>query len=340
MLEKKRFSLEDMQESFKQEADSLESRISKNLLRISEIDEYLDSLYKKEDEDFKVFSPWNVEYIYKDDIGNHKTEKYSLENDNKLLYSRLNKVNSYLSALEDEIARNSVKAVAPSGADTSVSISDGNTMQRDRKVLDIQESERQRIARDLHDTSLQNLAHLVHKIELASMYIDKDTVQAKLELATVNKNLKAVIEEIRNTIFDLRPMSFDDLGLKESFERLFSKLKEMNRSFDFEVEMDEIVSDDEVVLMNIFRVVQEACLNAIKHSGGNKIKVEIIRKVASCYISVKDNGSAFSMEDVIGQKDQNFGISIMKERVNLLGGEISFYTTEGEGTEVVMNIPL
>ena len=193
MLEKKRFSLEDMQESFKQEADSLESRISKNLLRISEIDEYLDSLYKKEDEDFKVFSPWNVEYIYKDDIGNHKTEKYSLENDNKLLYSRLNKVNSYLSALEDEIARNSVKAVAPSDADTSVSISDGNTMQRDRKVLDIQESERQRIARDLHDTSLQNLAHLVHKIELASMYIDKDTVQAKLELATVNKNLKSAI---------------------------------------------------------------------------------------------------------------------------------------------------
>ena len=135
-------------------------------------------------------------------------------------------------------------------------------------------------------------------------------------------------------------MSFDDLGLKESFERLFSKLKEMNRSFDFEVEMDEIVSDDEVVLMNIFRVVQEACLNAIKHSGGNKIKVEIIRKAASCYISVNDNGSAFSMEDVMSQKDKNFGISIMKERVNLLGGEISFYTTEGEGTEVVMNIPL
>lgn len=340
MLEKKRFSLEDMQENFKQEADSLESRINKNLLRISEIDEYLDSLYKKEDEDFKVFSPWNVEHIYKEDIENHKTEKYSLENDNKSLYSRLNKVKSYLSVLEDEVTRHSAKAVTYSDSDTSVSLSDSNTMQRNRKVLDIQESERQRIARDLHDTSLQNLAHLVHKIELASMYIDKDTIQAKLELATVNKNLKAVIEEIRNTIFDLRPMSFDDLGLKECFERLFSKLKEMNSSFDFEVEMDEIISDDEVVLMNIFRVVQEACLNAIKHSGGNKIKVEIIRKASSCYISVKDNGSTFAMEDVMSRKDKNFGISIMKERVNLLGGEITFYTTEGEGTEVVMNIPL
>ncbi len=340
MLEKKRFSLEDMQESFKQEADSLESRIKKNLLRISEIDEYLDSLYKKEDEDFKVFSPWNVEHIYKEDIENHKTEKYKLENDNKSLYSRLNRVNNYLSALEDEVARHSVKVVDSFDEDNSVSVSDDTALQRNRKVLDIQESERQRIARDLHDTSLQNLAHLVHKIELASMYIDKDAIQAKLELAAVNKNLKAVIEEIRNTIFDLRPMSFDDLGLKESFERLFSKLKEMNRSFDFEVEMDEIVSDNEVVLMNIFRVVQEACLNAIKHSGGNKIKVEIIRKSDSCHISVKDNGSAFSMEDVMSQKDKNFGISIMKERVNLLGGEISFYTTEGEGTEVVMNIPL
>ena len=324
MLEKKRFSLKDMRDSFTQEAGDLEGQIKKNLFRISEIDEYLNSLYKREEEDFKVFSPWNVEQIYKEDIENHKTEKNKLEIDNKSLYSRLNKVNNYLSALEDIEVKD---------------FQDSDKM-RNLKILDIQENERQRIARDLHDTSLQNLAHLGHKIELASMYIDKDPIQAKLELVAVNKNLKAVIEEIRNTIFDLRPMSLDDLGLKESFERLFSKLKEMNRSFDFEVEMDEIISDNEVLLMNIFRVVQEACLNAIKHSGGNKIKIVINQKNNYCYISIKDNGSSFSMEDVMSKKDKSFGISIMKERIELLGGEISFYTTTGEGTEVVMNIPL
>lgn len=322
MLEKKRFSLEDMQENFQKEAEDLEINIKKNLLRISEIEEYLSSLYEKEDEDFKVFSPWNVEHIHKEDIEKHKEERKILENDNKCLYSRLNRVNDYLIALTDALDAHP----------------NHTGVKRNLKALDIQENERHRISRDLHDTSLQNLAHLVHKIELASMYIDKDAVQAKLELAAVNKNMKEVIEEIRNTIFDLRPMSLDDLGLKESFQRLFSRLKDLNKSFDFDVEIDDIASEDEIVLVTIFRVVQEACLNAIKHSGGNKLKVVIRNRDKHCIISVKDNGSSFSMEDV--KQDKNFGISIMKERVDLLGGEISFNTTEGEGTEVVMNIPL
>lgn len=322
MLEQKRFSLEEMQENFQNEAEDLEMRIKKNLLRISEIEEYLSSLYEKEDENFKVFSPWNVEHIHKDDIEKHKTERKILENDNKCLYSRLNKLNDYLTALADAL-------------DTR---SNHTGVKQNLKALDIQENERHRISRDLHDTSLQNLAHLVHKIELASMYIDKDAVQAKLELAAVNKNMKEVIEEIRNTIFDLRPMSLDDLGLKEAFQRLFTRLKDLNKSFDFDVEIEDISSENEIVLVTIFRVVQEACLNAVKHLGGNKLKVVIKNRNKHCIISVKDNGSSFSMEDV--KQDKNFGISIMKERVDLLGGEISFYTTAGEGTEVVMNIPL
>lgn len=83
-------------------------------------------------------------------------------------------------------------------------------------IFKVQEEERQRIARDLHDTSLQNLTHLIHKIELSSLYIDKDPIQAKLELSIVEKSLRKTIEEIRNIIYDLRPMSFDDLGLKNA----------------------------------------------------------------------------------------------------------------------------
>ena len=75
-------------------------------------------------------------------------------------------------------------------------------------VLDVQEKERQRIARDLHDSSLQNLTHLVHKVELTSLYIDRDPVKAKLELATIEAGLRKVIDDIRNRIYDLRPIDF------------------------------------------------------------------------------------------------------------------------------------
>lgn len=329
MFVEKHSSLREMYQSLSDEAEALEKGIRKNLFRISEIEEYLSSIYEKEDVDFKVFSPRNVESIYGEDINNHKSEKHKLEIDNRSLYSKLNKVNSYLEDLESVIKESSAKEK-----------DDKNAIALNLSILEIQEKERQRIARDLHDTSLQNLSHMIHKIELASMYIEKDTIQARLELASVNKNLKAVIDEIRNTIFDLRPMHFDDLGLKDCLERLFVRLKENNSSFDFEVEMDEIVCDNDMILMTIFRVVQEACSNAIKHSAGNKIKIIMKQKDKCCDILLKDNGKGFSVKEIEDKDDRHFGITVMKERVFLLGGNIQFHSVFGEGTEIKINIPL
>lgn len=320
MSDQNHSSLQEMYRNLSDEAEVLEKKIKDNLFHISEIDTYLNSIYEQEDTDFKVFSPRNVENIYREDIEAHKSEKYKLENDNKNLYSRLNKIRSYLEGLKDNLEEKSSS--------------------RNLEILDIQEKERQRIARDLHDTSLQNLAHLVHKIELASMYMDKDVLQAKMELASVNKSLKAIIDEIRNTVFDLRPMHFDDLGLKESFERLFSRLKETNTSFDFETKIEPIDCKNDLVLMTIFRVVQEACSNAIRHSGGNKIVVTIEQKRNNCNILIKDNGSGFSFDSVSEKEDKHFGIPVMEERVHLLGGKISFQSKQGLGTEVLMEIPL
>lgn len=336
MSDGEHLSAREMYQNLSEEADELKRKINENLTHISEIDEYLNSIYKQEDEDFKVFSPRNVEHIYKEDIENHKTNKYKLESDNRILYSKLNKVNSYLEALQEVLGTNQDLTQNPE----SVQNSESMQKQNDLYALDIQEKERQRIARDLHDTSLQNLAHLVHKIELASMYIDKDPLQSKLELATISKSLKAVIEEIRNTIFDLRPMSFDDLGLKESFERLFVKLKEFNKAFDIYTEIDDVSCENDLVLMTIFRVVQEACSNAIRHSCGNKLKVIIKQRDELCDIHIEDNGCGFNSEDVAEKADKHFGIAVMKERIKLLGGSILFHSVPGNGTEIKMNIPL
>ena len=87
-------------------------------------------------------------------------------------------------------------------------------------ILDVIEIERQRIAKDLHDVSLQNLSHLIHKIELSSIYIDKDPIKAKLELATVEKELRSIINEIRTIIYNMYPVSLEDLGLKSTIEKV------------------------------------------------------------------------------------------------------------------------
>ncbi len=208
------------------------------------------------------------------------------------------------------------------------------------QILDIQEKERHRIARDLHDSTLQNLTHLVHNIELSSLYMEKDPIRARLELEVVNKKLKSVIQEMRNIIFDLRPMTFDDFGLKESFERLVDKLKETSKiSIDYNIES--INCNNSLILMTIFRIVEECLNNAIKHSGGTKIFFEVKKnKDDNCLIIVSDNGVSFNFKEILSSKDSHFGLCILKERVKLLSGTMEIDSEPEYGTIVKITVPL
>lgn len=204
-------------------------------------------------------------------------------------------------------------------------------------VMDVQEKERQRIARDLHDSSLQNLTHLVHKVELSSLYIDKDPIKAKLELATIESGLRKVIDDIRNKIYDLRPMTFDDLGLREALCSIFSL---MNQDGKFEIltdidEIDEECSEEEknFFLIMIYHIIKECVVNAIKHSEGNRIDVSLKNHEKAYLIKICDNGIGFDIEKV-AKKDRHFGLLVVQERVFLLGGEMRINTQNGTTIEI------
>lgn len=216
----------------------------------------------------------------------------------------------------------------------------GDIFNKRLQILDIQEKERHRIARNLHDTTLQNLSHLVHNIELSSLYIDKDPIRARLELEVVNKKLKSVIQEMRNIIFDLRPMTFDDFGIKESFERLVDKLKETSKiSIDYNI--DNINCNNSLILMTIFRIVEECLNNAIKHSGGSKIFFEIKKDDNdNCIIVVSDNGVSFDSKNISSSKDGHFGLCILEERVKLLSGTMQIDSKPEHGTTIKILVPL
>ncbi len=207
-------------------------------------------------------------------------------------------------------------------------------------VLDVQEKERQRIARDLHDSSLQNLTHLVHKVELSSLYIDHDPVKAKLELATIKAGLRKVIDDIRNRIYDLRPMTFDDLGLRQTLLNLFAVINQDGR-FEMITDIDEIDNslpdqEKEISLIMIYRIIQECVYNAVEHSGGDRIEVSLKKKEDTFQIKVRDNGIGFDQREV-GKKDRHFGLTVVKERVFLLNGKIEMDTKEG--TSIFIEIP-
>lgn len=207
-------------------------------------------------------------------------------------------------------------------------------------VLDVQEKERQRIARDLHDTSLQNLTHLVHKVELSSLYIDRDPVKAKLELATIEVGLRKVIDDIRNRIYDLRPMSFDDLGLRKTLLNLFSLINHEGQ-FEMIADIDDIDDsfldeEKEISLIMIYRIIQECVSNAVEHSEGNRIEVSLKEKEDNFEIKVRDNGIGFDPKEA-EKKDRHFGLTVVEERVFLLNGKIEMNTQKG--TSILIEIP-
>lgn len=305
----------------REQADQLKALHEKKN-KIAEIDTYLNSLLNKEESDLQVFMPRKVEDVYRDVIKQNEQQKEKLLSECDALEKTLRLDENRIVQLEKILSDSSMLHV------------------KQLSILDAQEKERQRIARDLHDTSLQNLTHLIHKVELSSLYIDEDPVKAKLELATIEKGIRKVIEEIRNSIFDLRPMSVDDLGMKETIEKLITVLNQ-DRQFRIEADIDEVAvtqSDPAtyVLFISMYRLVQECVQNAIKHSGGNEIIVKLKDCGSTYRIIVQDNGSGFDLEEA-SRKERHFGLSVIKERVLFLEGKLSI--DANDGTCIKIEIP-
>ena len=311
--------IQAMYDELKKEQTSRRTALQEKKSKIAEIDIYLNGLLNKEESDLQVFLPRKVDDVYRDVIEQSTQQKEKLLGECDELEKRFHSDENRIEQLEKILSDTSMSHV------------------KQLSILDAQEKERQRIARDLHDTSLQNLTHLVHKVELSSLYIDEDPVKAKLELATIEKGIRKVIEEIRNSIFDLRPMSVDDLGLSETIEKLIDVLNQ-DRQFQIDADIDEInVTQTNpttyVLFISMYRLVQECVQNAIKHSGGNRIIVKLKDYGNTYRIHVQDNGSGFDLETAL-KKERHFGLSVIKERVLFLGGNLNIDPKHGTSIEI------
>lgn len=217
---------------------------------------------------------------------------------------------------------------------TDKSNTDHTETEKRQQIILIQENERKRIAGDLHDTVLQNLTHVMHQVELSQMYMNEDPIKAKLELFNVQKNLKMTIEEIRNLVFNLRPMSFDDLGFKETFD-IFYDLIVKYSDIDVKFDVDDIRGDGDDFLLFLYRIAREALVNALRYSGGDKIFFQCKDKGSYVSMLIEDNGCGIIKNDSI--EKNHYGLAVIKDRVKVLGGTLQIDTKCG--TKISVEIP-
>lgn len=213
------------------------------------------------------------------------------------------------------------------------------------RAIQIQEMERQRIARDMHDGPTQSLTNLIIKTEVCIKLLDNDIDQTKLELQTLRNLIRNTIDETRRLIYNLRPMLIDDLGLVPTLERLVDKFKE-----DSGISIKLLVNDsnksnqayiNSVILLTLYRVAQEALNNICKHANATKIKLVVLIKSDNLILSIEDNGIGF---DIIEMREHisktAFGLLMLKERVGFLGGKFSIQSKKGKGTIVQVEISI
>lgn len=212
------------------------------------------------------------------------------------------------------------------------------------KLFQEQEIERQRIASDLHDTVVQMLTGLIHKIEFCTKVMDVDPIRVKLEMQLINTTIRDSINGIRDIIYNLRPMTFDDFGFDETLKRAVEKMMiNSNIKIDFDIEGDSYTLD-QMTSISIYRVMLEACYNSIKHSNAKNIIIKLSYLKEKVILSIKDDGNGFDMTKYQNQKIEEdtrkgFGLTIMRERTLLLSGEFNIHTKINRGTEVLIIIP-
>ena len=304
---------------------------------IRQCKDYIESLNKKDENDYNMFSPRSASRVYKDQVYEKRLQIEELEETLRSYYKKLGSITKKIDSLNyfnandnmvDEEESSSQEEVEDKPVEKEFNDSDSSIFLR------LQEQDRQRIAADLHDSVLQNLSLVMHNLELAEKFIDYDAVRAKLELESNRKIVKETIDDIRSTIFDLRPMQFDDFGFKKTLENQLEGYK-LRTPMEITYRIDDIDSKDNLILLTIFRIIQELVINSIKHSKGNSINVQVLEAGTGIYIEESDDGIGISEEDL--KKDNHFGLKILKERVGMIGGTIK-RIEDARGTKIVIEI--
>ncbi len=210
------------------------------------------------------------------------------------------------------------------------------------RIIQAQEEERRRIARDIHDGPSQILANIIIMAEICEKMIEKKEIDAvKLELDGLKGMVRTVIKEIRKTIYDLRPMALDDLGLIPAIKRYVNQLnKEGKEQIRFIIIGEE--DSPRYLDTTLFRIIQESVANIKRHALADNINIKLETSREYINLSIEDDGIGFNVKETLTDTKDVEGLGLMgiKERAKLMDGEAIVESRPGHGTRIFVKIPI
>jgi two-component system sensor histidine kinase DegS len=209
------------------------------------------------------------------------------------------------------------------------------------KIINAQETERQRLANQLHDGPAQSLTNLILQAEICERLFDTDPVKARTELSELKQAVTNTFQKVREFIFDLRPMMLDDLGLNPTLKKSIEDFEQKSS-----IACNLTISGRDQRLpphteVTIFRVIQNLLKNVRDHANATHVQISLSIAEDRAVVVVEDDGSGFDTVEALtaARQRKTIGLSSMQEQVGMLGGEIEFDSALGKGTKIQFWVP-
>ena len=208
------------------------------------------------------------------------------------------------------------------------------------KIVENQENEQNRIAKEIHDGIGQMLTGL--KFSLESINLDEKEKSAQ-KIEYLKKLSLDIIKGVRTATFNLMPPELSDHGIVSSLTKLTQELSKLTgkeilfyNKTDFDKRLDSLVE------INIYRLTQEAINNALKYADSSHIIVQLSHSPTLLSVIIDDNGKGFDIASVEKKRNSESGMGLlfMKERIQYINGRVFFNSILGEGTRITFNIPI
>ncbi|VYU10922.1 Signal transduction histidine-protein kinase/phosphatase DegS [Clostridium tertium] len=220
---------------------------------------------------------------------------------------------------------------------------DNSKMLNEIKILEAQEVERRRIAREIHDGPAQYLANAMMRIDFCKVVVQKDLEKGIKELEDLKSNVKMALKEVRGIIYDLRPLSLEERGFNDAINELINMITQENN-----IEIHSFIEDfpkeiDKIIQISAYRIVQEILNNIKKHSKAKTVDLKVNYIGDYICIFVKDDGIGFNVRETLAstkRKGNCYGLLGIYERVKSLGGRVDIKSFEGDGVTFKIKLPI
>ena len=228
---------------------------------------------------------------------------------------------------------------ASNGSEGGIAISESSGI---IKTINAQEDERQNLSIRLHDGPAQSLTNLILQAEICERLFDSDPSRAKSELSELKHAVTGTFQKVREFIFDLRPMMLDDLGLTPTLKKAIDDYEQKTKiacNLTISGHDQRLPSHTEVT---VFRVVQQLLSNIREHAHASHVQLTMDIGNERITVAVEDDGSGFEAENAMTASLQRktMGLSTMKERTQMLGGDLHIDSSLGRGTRIDFWLPI